>query len=653
MTDDLRDNNSARTAAVSSQEVHDKKPTDTPKKWDEALLIVIWHSKWRRVWLSLVCLVLFVSIILNFVPPEKQQIAWDYVFPRQTPLEQYLKNFHPLEIRQVDDDETFKAQLALEHKLVRANHLLRLDYAFLRMADDDNRPMADSLVTRAANRLTKLGFVADMVRDADGDVLNQTQKLRAYLIQEALLALKGREMQVRSDLIFGVSGKRPPKCHAGMREALPFLNELSENQRVIAEINYESYKKACTEALETRWGLIGEGGEIRSANNDWRAAQKKHMDLQRAIGDQSKKVAAAKAAYAQVVKQAGAEGAETQREIQDAATKLSEALETAGDSSALIGILPEARIKALTTILLAIASQRADDQVKTEKINTATLIAGQIPTIAGQIKDMWGTGQAPSLSALLIELRHQSNLLDYAKEQQELVRRSARLHEERYKAYEREARQWLSFHDALCSYAVTLAGGMHPGKNCDAFVVTLEKKNGKDVADCSLSGKRIPASGDCALAMSWKASLANVPSDRTAKREFYKALAAFSLAMVARAPQDEYEYSLVDLSHQEIIAANRSAIAAWQNLVKVSLNQISALNAATTLSGEAANVSVANQVLRARTGRRAIGRVTGAIANAASDRPVGVTVKLRISGVGGCSANSGLFGWVPGLMSLE
>ncbi len=480
----------------------------------------------------------------------------------------------------LDEQKNLEAQLASEIEIVRANYQLRLDYAFLRMADDDNRPMADTRVTRAANRLNSLGFVADQGPDGDGDTLSQTQKLRAYLIQEALFELKGREIRTRSDLIFAASGKRPPDCHAAMPQALPFLSALSENQGVIAEINYEAYKKACSETLEKRQGLIDEEGEIRSAYNDWQGAERKYNDLQAAIRLQSVAVADAKAAHAQAVQQAGADGKETQQAIEDAAAKLSQALETAGDAAASIGILPEERIKALTTILLSVASQGADDPVKTENLDTATLIAGQIPEIAGQIKAMEEAGQAPSVSALLIELRHQSILLDYAKEQQALVRRGARLHQERYKAYEDEARQWLGFHDALCSYAVLLAGEAHPGKNCDAFVVTLALKDGKETADCFLSGQRLPASGDCALAKSWKATLAGLPKDKTAKREFYKALAAFSLAMAARAPQDEYEYRLVDLDHQEVIAANSSAIRAWDSLVKVPLGQIEAYHSA-------------------------------------------------------------------------
>lgn len=477
----------------------------------------------------------------------------------------------------LDERRNLEAQLASELAIVRANYQLRLDYAFLRMADDDNRPMADSRVTRAGNRLNSLGFVADEEADADGDILNQTQKLRAYLIQEQLLALKGKKLQERSNFIsLAASGKRPPKCAADLPEALPFLDELSGDQRDSAEINYKEYKKICKEALEKRQGLIEENGEIQSAYGDWQEAKKRYGDLVTAIKDRSAAVARAKAAHDKAVKNAGAGGEETQKKIQNAAEKLGKALKKAGGKAASLGILPEERIEALTTIVLAVASQGADDEAKAESLDTATLIAGQIPVIAGQIKAFRDSGRAPSVSALLIELRHQTILLDYEKEQQELIRQRAALHEERYKAYEEEAKQWLAFHDALCSYAVVLAGGAHPGKACDEFLVTL----GQNSADCKLSGQVVPASGDCALAKSWKDTLGSIPNNKTAKRELYKALAAFSRAMAARAPQDEYEYRLIDLDHQEVVAANRSAIRAWDSLVKVPLDQIEAYHAA-------------------------------------------------------------------------
>lgn len=476
----------------------------------------------------------------------------------------------------LDEKKNLEAQLAAEIEIVRANYQLRLDYAFLRMADDEKRPMADSRITRAAKRLNSLGFVADKERDADGDVLNQTQKLRAYLIQEQLLELKGRELQQRLDFIVQASGKRPPKCRAGLPAELPFLDELLEDQRFIVEDNYGRYKKACDEALEkapeTRQALIDEKGEIRSAYSDWQAALKEHENLRKAIEERSAAVAQAKDAHEQAVKQASAGGPETEKKVRDAAAKLGEALKQAEK----FGVLPEERIKALTTIVLAVASQGPDGKVETENLDTAIVVAGQIPVIAGQIAALREAGQAPSVSALLIELRQQTIRLDHAREQQALVGRRASLHEARYKAFEDEARNWLAFHDALCSYAVRLAGKDHPGRECDAFGATL----GAGTAVCTLSGQRIPASGDCALAKSWKATLASVPGDKAVKREFYKALAAFSQAMAARAPQDEYEYRLVHLDHLEVVAANRSAIRAWDSLVKVPLDQIEAYHAA-------------------------------------------------------------------------
>ena len=279
------------------------------------------------------------------------------------------------------------------------------------------------------------------------------------------------------------------------------------------------------------------------------------------------------------MRDADPENSEAQQRIQDAAAKLGAALEKAGDKLGSLGILPAERIKALTTILVSVASKGGEDEAKVEGLDTAAVVAGRIPAIAGQIEAMQEDDETPSVSALLIELQHQSILLDYAKEQQELIRQKAALHEERYKAYEDEARQWLDFHDALCNYAALMAGRPHPGLACDGFVVTSHKTNsGEYTVSCTLGGQPLP--GDCALAKSWKATLAGLPSDKAAKREFYRALAAFSLAMAARAPQDEYEYRLVDLDHQEVVATNRAAVRAWDNLVKVPVDQIAAYHEA-------------------------------------------------------------------------
>ncbi len=181
------------------------------------------------------------------------------------------------------------------------------------------------------------------------------------------------------------------------------------------------------------------------------------------------------------------------------------------------------------------------------------------------------SAKAPSVSNLLIELPHQTVLLEHAKALQALEERRVDILKAKFKAYLEEPKLILTFRDALCSFAyhsdTTPATQGHPGIKCDTF-----KPPEVGSADCEIEGKAIR---NCALSKPWKDFLNNPPRDDTG-REFYKALAAFTQVFPVRASQIEQDFNLIDLKHRENLATREMALKAWNNLAAVPIEQLDA-----------------------------------------------------------------------------
>ena len=443
--------------------------------------------------------------------------------------------------------------LAEELKVVRDNQKLQVDFALLSIADN-NTPMGATYAQEAVDRLKKLGY---------SDNLKQ---VRTAVLEEADLKAAKRAMDVSSDLIRNITGRMPPPCpdKDSLPQELLLPESISDQNRVGAQFLYKRYQKDCT----THQNLLKKqpGGDTRQAYNEWKTAEAKHKEILKSIDDARKALKEKRDAYNQALErlnEAKKSGDELEQQIRDEAALLLNDLESAKEVAKLIdpGIVAEERLNAIIVLLTAAAGEEIN--TSEPDIKKAATIVKEIPSLAGDIQGLLEQAKAPSVNNLLIEMRHQVQQLEYAKQLQTLSQQRLDILRVKYDAFKEEARYWLAFGDAMCSYAVLSAGKAFPGQRCDDFVISSD-------GTCKLGDEEI---SNCALGEPWNTNI-QAQSSKAATRELYKALAAYLRALAVQSKPPQQDFRLIDVRHRETLAAKESAIRGWDNLVAVPIDQI-------------------------------------------------------------------------------
>jgi hypothetical protein len=392
--------------------------------------------------------------------------------------------------------------LAEELKTIRDNHKLQVDFALLSIADN-NTPMADTYTEEATGRLATLGY-------PDG-----FKQVRVSLDQDIALVTSQREMQEYSELIKNLTGKSPEPCqqNKSLPEKMLFPESLATNIREGAENFYNLYRKACSELPD--W-VKAFDGQRKQALDDWIRAERDLTKKDQSIDEVKKQLKAAQDAYNQAVEalnKAKGSGDKLEKELRGQAAALLKNLESVRELAKFIELrtIPEERLNAIIILLTAAAG--GEINTSDPDIKKAAIIVQEIPSLVGDIKGLLEQAKAPSVNNLLIEMRHQVLLLEYAKQLRTLAQQRVDILKTKYDALKEESSYWLKFGDAICSYAVLSAGKAFPGQQCDNFVILS-----KDGKTCQLGGSSAVQISDCALGKPWNTSI-KATSNVAATRE--------------------------------------------------------------------------------------------------------------------------------------
>lgn len=426
--------------------------------------------------------------------------------------------------------------LSEEIKTAKENVSLQVDFAALGIANN-NGPMSGS-VDAAWLRLRALGF-------ADGP-----REVRRFFDAHIVADSKRKTAETEAMLLRS-KGMAPPDCETVGAAASSDLPKPPEEAKDL----FDRYVKRCKEALP----LPPPGsGLVASAANEWARARLGLSQLTAEVATAQAQVKAAADAYQAAVEQ-GRGRPDLAKELSDQEAKLLNALKTA--QKLHLGGAFNTSIDALVEALSAAATDQADPGDPAQA--RAAIVLKALPSLAADAQAFQDTRAALPVSGLLLELHRQTLLANTAAKQQLLMQQREAILKARLDGYLDEAQLWLRFTDAACSNAVLAAGGEHPGNKCNNFTVT-------SVA-CSLDGKEIKP---CGLAQSWKARFR--ADSGQAKRELYKAATSYLQAIAAQAPTLEQQYREIDVRHREALLAKTTALAAWDNLIGVPLDQLDA-----------------------------------------------------------------------------
>jgi len=463
--------------------------------------------------------------------------------------------------------------LAEELKVVRDNHKLQVDFALLRIADD-NKPMAETYNIKAVKRLRELVLSGE----------SSWMQLRKYLHNEVDITAARIALEESAEIFESIAGWRPPACEGDpLPQTVTLSGTLDDTARRRAVFFYGQYREACDNLKQYETKIPP--GEIRQAFEAWRSTKKEVEKLDQKVNNAEKEAIKRRQLYEQVKKQADEaknSGAATAKELEVRAGSLEEAAKAAENVAKFVGgeDVANKRLHAIVVLLTAAAGGEID--TSDPKLKAAATVAKEIPSLAGDVKALLEQAQAPSVNNLLIEMRHQVLLLEYAKQLRTLTQQRVDILKTQHDALRKEAEYWLNFGDAICSYAIVSGTKKFPGRTCDNFSVSSEEKI------CKAGAEEVR---NCILSKPWYETIQQ-PGDGPATREIYKALAAYLQALAIRATQHEQTFRLIDVRHHESLASRESALRGWDNLVAVPVNQIEAYYQAGLKPAEIADLIV-------------------------------------------------------------
>ena len=466
--------------------------------------------------------------------------------------------------------------LAEELKVVRENNKLQIDLALLEIADNST-PMADTYTGEAKDRLEQLGY-------------SSFKDLRAALLVHSGGKVRNRELTDRSRRIQRAAGVLPPACQlkVDLPPNMQWPVKLSEQKLSIAKTNYRAYIKACNKFKAEIAKAFVLGGKTKKAFDDWQTAKSKlearKLNVQRHKGE----ITQLRMEYNEAQKLlniAKGSGEKLKKKLQEKAKTALNALNDAKallntfDASALAG----ENVNNIITLLTAVSGGEVD--TKNTNVKKAAEIVAELPSLAGDMKALIEQAQAPSVSNLLIEMRNQVLHLEYAAQLRTLAEERVAILKTIYDGFWDEAKLWLEFSDAVCSFAVVSAGKNFPGQTCDEFTVHIVPGGG---VECKLGSESLT---NCILAKPWNENISN-STNGTATRELYKTLSAYMRALGSQSQQHEKTYKLINIRHHETLATKEVAVRSWNNLVETPIAQLDAYFASGIKASEIADLFV-------------------------------------------------------------
>jgi hypothetical protein len=505
------------------------------------------------------------------------------------------------EVKLLDLIETEKKNLdaLLVEELAAAREADRviLDLELLRIAEG-REPIGlalawtveKDLVTNQDTRVPR-GRAALRLRDLGWASVSDVRRA----LQDAVVP---PEAESRSRLIYSATGRRPPPCDAtDFDEALAALSRGIADKQVKTDVESDArrYAEACKDFKPAM--PVGAAGEVGLAYQAWQAAKTRQAQQRARVAQLQQKVQEASQAHDAALKAvSAADTSETREQLKAAADALRKAVAALAGSDIVGGAgLPAERARALDVILGAIAGGEVDSKTLKDnpELARAAAVAGDLPSIAESIDGLVRRAKAPALGALVLEKEHQILLRDHAARLEQLESQRVQAQEARYRALVLESRFLLEQHDAVCRFSGARQTPAVNVGNCDGFAVTVTQDAAKrDVLSCRLVAGQQDLVGDqCPASAPWGTLWADgIPE---ARRHLYRAVIALVQRFtVARAQQDEAEYGLVNLLHQEVTATDEYAIRAWNSLIATPVNQLAAYHQSGIKPAELADLIV-------------------------------------------------------------
>ncbi len=453
-------------------------------------------------------------------------------------------------------EQALDRQLERDLAAVKNSHQIELKSRLLRVAEglgeDDKVAAFWAEVMQARLQEPELGIYSSEI----ADLLEAIDQYRQFQSQRRFLQSDLDNYRAFS------GGVNPPPC----RKDRPLPDEISASMVVgddpgMVNLIYAKYKREC-DNLRELWSHNRFSGELAQSRLELEELEYDES-LQRA------QLEAASAEYDQAMEDLARAGG-TEEQIRAVAQRFSNAVEKI---AAARGDGPLAQRQAIALRVLLISAANGPIETGMDpKLDKASILVGSMPSMVGRLANMKARAEMPSVGRMLMGMRHQQSLIDYANLRKGQLEQRVALLEKGSRSILREMEGWRDFHNSMCNlfFAMSTKMTRGAGAGCVGFGLTLDGACTYD------NGREVIRIEQCPLTGSWRELFEMTEGNGDAKRHLYEALTGLIRAWNQQAIQDEIEVRLVDHEHRSAFAANRAAIEMWDNLIGVPIERIAA-----------------------------------------------------------------------------
>jgi hypothetical protein len=332
----------------------------------------------------------------------------------------------------------------------------------------------------------------------------------------------------------------PPRCADALKSSAlpPELVKAAGDRRPGMEVLYKEYRDGCQQRTLMRLDAVKKG-PLREAFDSWESAADSLSGLRRKQAEAQKRYAEAVAAYdnATQLAEAGRGGPSLVEQAKTLQGVLDDIEATAGALG--VEITAGERIKRIDTLLVAAAGGTVDEaQLSEPGFKKAVMVAAATPPLADEARKIVADLRAPQVAALVIEKQQQEIRRDAARRQVERMIRRVELRRLKLEALLLEVQ-------LLQLGRVAAVNAKRLGDPEDPFAKPLG------------AALETPKAG--------------------ARRQLYQLLSHYVDSIVtARGRQEEIDYRLISLDHEEAVDSSETAVGLWNALIASPINQLAA-----------------------------------------------------------------------------
>jgi hypothetical protein len=400
---------------------------------------------------------------------------------------------------------------------------------------DSRAPLATSLMERGiGKRLTQLGLLPAPTAPPDDAVIIDVATMK--FIDGASAGDKAADA---FDLIRRRFRVEPPACgDPAIASAAPpaRLAAAAGNRLETLTVLWEEYRAGCAARAQSQLRGVG-AGPLKTAFDDWQKGRARLQALELAHQQARARYEQALQAYESASTAVPTEPGDFEQRV-GALRALLEGAETSAEALGVESVAA-ARIKSLDVLLQAAAGDTVADRALADgEVRKAVMVVATSRALTDEARAFAAERRAPRVAALLIEKQRQEALRGAAARRVERAKRRVELQRERLEALALEV-----YLLQRARVAAAAARGLAPA----------DDPLGKPLGTALSSG------------------------EGTVRRLMYQTLFHYVDSIVtARRRQEEADYRLIALDHEEAVDASETAIALWNGLITTPVNQLAA-----------------------------------------------------------------------------